>query len=714
MPLSPPNKALAARDPALPGLRLLLDDAALAEALGQSKIIHRYLRYKPGTSCLRGIEISGEEGPEWYLVFAYTEPRFAEAAERPKWRHGRHSVQLFPDQCVAIVPARRDRKLRALRRFIDPGRNTRILSVFGPDATLVPLRYKPERRLVGRVETRDAAFLLKAHAPSGFNRALPGAVAASALGGPALVHANPSLGLIACDWLEGDTLDATAGSDAFAAAGAALAAMHGRRAVLPPLAPRNRSMGDDTLEAICESLTLDPKRLSKIDFFTSRMIAEQRGSIGQCHGDFSADQCLLTANGIRIVDWDCAGIGDQGADLGSFLARLDAETLAGRMPVITARRLGTSFLEGYAKERALPRTVEAQRLRHLFMLSTEPFREQWNNWDRAILGLVDHLETALSCQTAETPGLSAALTPQSAERFLRDATGYSLSGAPKLLRHKPGRRALVRYDCQEGPAILGKLHARKRDWRTPAVHARMRELGFDGTGAGEAAVPKAWPAPGDQNLWFMEEVEGTALSEFQTTSADPAVFRRTGQALAELHAAPLDLDRNWNHGNELSVLGKALDTARETQDPVHLDRAHILAAQKLAALPPVQERPIHRDFYPDQVLVAQRKIWLLDLDLAAMGDPAIDLGNFEAHLIEYALRSTGDPWALQHHATAFFAGYADMRPAPDPHRVRVLRDVSLLRHAHIATRFPDRRAFAPGILELSLDLLSEVGTCEAS
>ncbi len=56
---------LAARDPALPGLPVLLDDAALtgwlaAHGLGPAR--RRYLRYKPGTNCLLGLDLAGDSG----------------------------------------------------------------------------------------------------------------------------------------------------------------------------------------------------------------------------------------------------------------------------------------------------------------------------------------------------------------------------------------------------------------------------------------------------------------------------------------------------------------------------------------------------------------------------------------------------------------------------------------------------------------------------
>ncbi|HEU4436262.1 MAG TPA: phosphotransferase, partial [candidate division Zixibacteria bacterium] len=42
---------------------------------------------------------------------------------------------------------------------------------------------------------------------------------------------------------------------------------------------------------------------------------------------------------------------------------------------------------------------------------------------------------------------------------------------------------------------------------------------------------------------------------------------------------------------------------------------------------------VHRDFYDKQLLVGANRITLLDTDTLALGDPAVDVGNFLAHLV---------------------------------------------------------------------------------
>ena len=79
-----------------------------------------------------------------------------------------------------------------------------------------------------------------------------------------------------------------------------------------------------------------------------------------------------------------------------------------------------------------------------------------------------------------------------------------------------------------------------------------------------------------------------------------------------------------------------------------------------AALPEPVPRPIHRDFYPDQVIVDGHRLYLLDFDLCCLGDPALDIGNFVGHLKEYALRQLGDPEALAEQEAALVERFAQL------------------------------------------------------
>ena len=58
------------------------------------------------------------------------------------------------------------------------------------------------------------------------------------------------------------------------------------------------------------------------------------------------------------------------------------------------------------------------------------------------------------------------------------------------------------------------------------------------------------------------------------------------------------------------------------------------------------ETMIHRDCYDAQVLWDGARAWIVDFDQLSVGDPALDLGHFVAHLASFAYRVTGRPDSL--------------------------------------------------------------------
>ena len=93
-----------------------------------------------------------------------------------------------------------------------------------------------------------------------------------------------------------------------------------------------------------------------------------------------------------------------------------------------------------------------------------------------------------------------------------------------------------------------------------------------------------------------------------------------------------------------------------------VDRLERRCLDLAAGLGPRPMGPIHRDFYPDQLLIAEDQVTVIDFDLYCEGDPALDIGNFVAHLSELALRERGDVHALdaaRHECIEVFLALSD-------------------------------------------------------
>ena len=704
MPLNDADRDLIARDPALLGLRLALDADALRDRLGTGPLVPRYLRYKPGETCTAHFD----DGGAGVTLRAVTAERYAIYRAREEWR--RPEVRFLDDLCAVVLPGTLDRRIKAAEHLLDPDRATALLAALigaGNDR-LVILKHKPGRRLVARMDRDGRPFaLLKAVPLREYDALLASARLAETRTGAPVLAGDPKRGITVQAWIEGRTANPhSAGLQDFARIGRALAGLHRQggegvavRNGTPDHAFTNAPPGradhpcTQALAALAGLLPALAPQCHALAGWLGPALARAGGD-APCHGDFSADQVILSGQGVRFIDWDRAAPGPALADPGSFLARLDADVELDGLPPARAARLGRAFLQGYGPAP----DIAPWRAAALAALVCEPFRSRAPDWPGKAQALLrkaaDHagrwgaLARALD-HTRIAPGISAAL-----------GTPLRLD-PPEPLRDRPGRRALIAYRGRtpDGPfEVYGKLRAKGLDRRTPSLHRRLTKAGFDG----EVGVPEALGLLPEVGVWLQERVRGRLLTEL-LDAPDTVPVRAAGRALARLHG--LDPGRigdapEWAMRDELAVMRDALDRAAAARPGLRPTLAALGAelVAKAEALPPGPRRGIHRDFYPDQVIVAPGKVWLLDLDLFSLGDPAIDIANFIAHLREYALRRDAAP--PHAHEDAFLSGYAQIAPLPDAGRLDVLARVSLARHVWIAQRVAGRGHVVEKVISL--------------
>jgi tRNA A-37 threonylcarbamoyl transferase component Bud32 len=76
------------------------------------------------------------------------------------------------------------------------------------------------------------------------------------------------------------------------------------------------------------------------------------------HGDLHLKNATFDGESVWLIDLDQAARGPAAADLGSFVALVRSQSVAGLMPRDTARAAEQSFLEGYRSVRVLPPKVD--------------------------------------------------------------------------------------------------------------------------------------------------------------------------------------------------------------------------------------------------------------------------------------------------------------------------------------------------------------------
>jgi hypothetical protein len=313
----------------------------------------------------------------------------------------------------------------------------------------------------------------------------------------------------------------------------------------------------------------------------------------------------------------------------------------------------------------------------------------------------------------ELPTLPAALDPAVVADELAAAlprAGALRVDAIRVVRHKRGRRCLVEYDVEltgrdgspEAVSLLGKLR-RRRTGRTPYELARaLWDAGFDGASPDGISTPEPMGLMAPIGMWLQRRVPGTPATELLAGPGGPALAARIAEVAHKVHRAGVMPKRAHGMDDELRILHEVLPTVTAARPAWDSRIVGLLqACDGLgAAVPPPQPCGIHRDFYGDQVLVDDDRLWVLDFDLYCWGDPALDIGNFLGHMTEQALREHGDPAALGAAETALEETFLAGADARTREAVAAYTTLTLVRHVYLSAVLPGRGAITERVLEL--------------
>jgi aminoglycoside phosphotransferase (APT) family kinase protein len=180
--------------------------------------------------------------------------------------------------------------------------------------------------------------------------------------------------------------------------------------------------------------------------------------------------------------------------------------------------------------------------------------------------------------------------------------------------------------------------------------------------------------------------------------------RATGAALARLHARPAAATARHDAGDEVAVARRWVEHAASyglLDGAGGVDELIGRARRSLSAGPTAPCR-IHRDLHDKQVLVdsvaAGPAVGLLDFDLAAVGEPALDLANLLVHFELHARQGHTSYGRSRACADAVLDGY---RPRADIRNRLAGYDLAA------RTRLVAVYAFRPASASAALALVSD-------
>jgi aminoglycoside phosphotransferase (APT) family kinase protein len=403
-------------------LPLLLDNEAMAGILrahwldGVTNVCARYVRYKPGTSCLVSYQAQWAGSP--LTLYAKGYPKTASAklekasqrlVTQNRWRPAGFVLR---GMAIAVFPSPTDQVLASLALVAQEGDRAQMLSRILPDrpdlwhVAQLPLRYKPERRYVAQlIADGKPMAVLKLYDRRDYQIALRNAKGFMSRGplriAPRLGRSNHHRALVLA-WLPGTLLESllvepTLSDTRMQMVGAALAELHGQR----PRRLRRLRQRDEhgSLQAAaCAVAAVAPDLAEPVRALTTRLatrLLRVPARSVSIHGDFSADQVLLTDSGAAILDLDSAARCHALVDLGSFAAALELNVLWGALSANRAAAAMDAVLTGYRTATGVDlfAGLSLHTAAGLLRLAVSPFRNREPDWPWRIEAIVARAET---------------------------------------------------------------------------------------------------------------------------------------------------------------------------------------------------------------------------------------------------------------------------------------------------------------------------------
>lgn len=615
---------------------------------------------------------------------------------------------------------------------------------------LTTLRYKPERRYVASLTDEGVpAAVLKMYDSFGYRLAQARARvfhAREALLVPVCVGESGSHRLLGFEWVAGrglhEELAQCGRPDAAELAGVALAELHDQDN--PMSLSTHGGAAARAVHAAAESVAAVSPALASRVRLLAHDIASRLDERSRClrpsHGDFHAEQVIVAGSRVAILDFDRACLAHPAADLGTFAAHLHQAVMRGVFSDAQAGLEG--LIAGYGRLRPapLPAQLGAYTAAALLRLAPEPFRRHEPGWPELTERVLERAAQALAPQAqdvrkgsvaggsksgvavADAHGLAddpawsflrSALDPSKARPYLDgplarlDAAAHATLREIRVSRHKPGRRCVVEYTFDAGAGthgadplvVVGKSRMKGLNANAHFALESLWNAGFTPSRS-SVCVPQPLGAVPAWRMTLQRKVNGDAAGERLASAGGVRVAARIAEAIYTLHTRGVAPARRHTVDDELQILRGRLRQVHELAGVSRIERLLDRCERLASELPRCRPQPVHRDFYPAHVLVDGDRLWLIDLDLYCAGDPAVDVGNFLAHMIEERLRRDGIAEGLTETEAAFESRYVQLAGRHVLPAIRAYTTLSLVRQVHLSTQYPERRHTTRVLLDL--------------
>ncbi len=723
----------------------------------------QYIRYKPGTSLLVRYRMQTTAGS--YDIYAKSYNPLRSKLSNSKKRKivpviGNTGHIILSQHCIEIYLSPNDARLRSIKRLQNNKQRYSLLRKIllnnsgnkgVRNASIATLQYKPERRYVACLTTaKGNKAVLKAYRTRAYKQTLAHITQLDALGiqrfSPLIGH-HEKYHILIFKWRKGKPLseywqDPDFNSALLKKLAKQLAKFH-QGHWQQVVEPRKNN-----LSAILQGLAHLTPHLYTAAQQLVEQLQDQLQQIPEykvrCHGDFYAKQILCRKNKLYWLDLDDICLAHPGRDTGTFIAHLEWDVVRGCLIPRQAAHYEHVFMtayQKYSKQVLEPHHLNTQVALHLFQLIHHPFRNCETNWVKQTEELLSRIQQRLQQGAKKCEPRSAVIYPfrtiqtcihnpftlnndatlnqllQRAidpsqclrwfEKYLPEHEVDVLESI-RVLRYKPGKRVLLEYHLltKTGKLVLlGKIRAKGLHRSVYRINQQLYEK------CNTLFADSGWQVPQpvcmipECQMWLQQHVPGSEFTRLITSGQSEELATSIATMCHSLHNSGISVEKSHGVVQELAILKQQLYRVAE-QRPQWKSGIHELYSLLNHYSKPLLNRPyccIHRDFYPDQVIVDQQQLYLLDLDLFCMGDPHLDIGNFIAHIQEQALREQGDLLAYQSITEKLSHHYLQLTgQGADAEAIEIYQLLSLARHIAISQRLPDRTHLTPILLELTL------------
>ena len=277
-----------------------------------------------------------------------------------------------------------------------------------------------------------------------------------------------------------------------------------------------------------------------------------------------------------------------------------------------------------------------------------------------------------------------------------------LEGATvEVLRYRPGRRCTLKVGATaHHPPRIAKLFHDARGAEIDYWTRRVYGAAGDGWLPFRVPEPLGWDAD-DRVLW-QELLPGGRILPILLGSAGPALARRVGEAAGSIPAADLPAGDVLDAPGQLERTARvARGLARRIPELESLLDAVLARLEALHGRWSVRLRSVHGAPHPEQWLLADDTLGLVDFDRYGLAEPELDCATFVAE-VDFEAVSEAHRAAV---TEAFIEGYEHtagplIRPLLEVYR----------QHKHLAKALRYARAVRPDGTRRACDLVHAIHT----